>query len=129
MFKINNEDKSIHATRGDVLFFSVGAMQGEEVYMFQPGELVRFKVYGKKDANNVLLQKDFHVYEEQNLVDVTLTREDTRFGDLISKPTDYWYEVELNPETTPQTLIGYDEDGAKVLTLYPEGRDKEPDET
>lgn len=129
MFRINDADKSIHATRGDILFFSVGAMQGEDVYMFQPDEEVRFTVYGKKDANTVYLQKDFKVYEESNLVDITLTKEETRFGDVISKPTDYWYEVELNPDTAPQTLIGYDEDGPKVLTLYPEGREIEPDET
>ena len=127
MFNIN-EDKSIHATRGDIVFFSVGAMQGEEVYMFQPGEVVRFKVYGKKDANNVVLQKDFPVYEEINMVDITLTEQDTRIGEVISKPVDYWYEIELNPFDIPQTLIGYDDDGAKVFKLFPEGRDLEDEE-
>ena len=128
MFTTNNEDKTITATRGDICFFSVGAMQNGEVYMFQPGEVVRFKVYGKKDANSVLLQKDFPVYDETNLVDITLTEHDTRIGGVISKPTDYWYEIELNPFTAPQTLIGYDDDGAKVFKLFPEGRDLEDEE-
>lgn len=37
---------------------------------------------------------------------------------------DYWYEVELNPETEAQTIIGYDEDGPKIFRLYPEGDDE-----
>lgn len=128
MFTVNNEDKTITATRGDICFFSVGAMQDGEVYMFQPGEVVRFKVYGKKDANTVVLQKDFPVYDETNLVDITLTEQETRIGEVISKPTDYWYEIELNPFDTPQTIIGYDDDGAKVFKLFPEGRDLEDEE-
>lgn len=129
MFTINNEDKTITATRGDICFFSVGAMQDGEVYMFQPGEVVRFKVYGKKDANTVVLQKDFPVYEESNLVDITLTEQETRIGEVISKPTDYWYEIELNPDEAPQTIIGYDDDGAKVFKLFPEGRDFEDEDS
>ena len=59
---------------------------------------------------------------------VVLTEQDTRIGDVISKPVDYWYEVTLNPYTNPQTFIGYDEDGAKVFKLFPEGNDVDEDE-
>lgn len=120
MFVIN-EDMSIYANRGDIVFFSVTADQNGENYKFQPGDVVRFTVCGKKDAENVLLFKDFPVFEETESVAVFLGEEDTRFGDVISKPTDYWYEIELNPDTYPQTIIGYDEDGAKIFRLYPEG--------
>ena len=58
-------------------------------------------------------------------MEVMLTSKETKFGELIHKPKDYWYEVELNPMTTPQTVIGYDEDGAKVFRLFPEGKDVE----
>lgn len=122
---IVNDDKSIYATRGDALPLSVSADDGGEAYKFQPGDVVRFKVYGKKDAAAVALQKDFPVYEATEAVDILLTGADTKIGDVISKPTDYWYEVELNPDTYPQTIIGYDEDGAKVFRLFPEGRDLE----
>ena len=44
-------------------------------------------------------------------------------GEVINKPTNYWYEIELNPNTQPQTIIGYDEDGEKLFVLYPEGSD------
>jgi hypothetical protein len=68
----------------------------------------------------VVLVVDTEVTEEAELVEIELTSEDTRIGEVISKPVDYWYEVELNPDTKPQTIIGYDKDGAKVFKLYPE---------
>lgn len=120
MFVIN-EDLSIDITRGDAVVFSVGAKIGEENYKFQPGDVVRFSVFGKKDCSNVVLQKDVAVAEETEAVEVVLTGEDTKIGETISKPVDYWYEVELNPDTNPQTIIGYDKNGAKVFKLYPEG--------
>lgn len=39
---------------------------------------------------------------------------------MASKPIEYWYEIELNGDST---IIGYDNDGAKKLILYPEGAD------
>ena len=121
MFTI--DDNSIYVTRGDIAFFRVTAEVNKTQYLFQPGDVVRVKVYGKKDAENVVLQKDFGVTEETESVEVYLTEEDTKIGEVISKPTDYWYEVELNPFTDPQTIIGYDEDGPKVFKLFPEGDD------
>ena len=122
MFTLN-DDLSIYATRGDIVFFSVAADEDGSNHIFQPGDVVRIKVYGKKDAENVVLQKDFPVTEITESVEIFLTEEDTKIGDVISKPTDYWYEVELNPYNNPQTIIGYDEDGAKVFKLFPEGDD------
>lgn len=122
MFSLN-DDKSIHATRGDIVFFSVSAEDDGKPYKFQAGDVVRIKVYGKKDAENVVLQKDFPVFENTEQVEIFLNKEDTKIGEVISKPKDYWYEVELNPETNPQTIIGYDEDGPKVFRLLPEGDD------
>jgi hypothetical protein len=120
MFVVN-EDMTIHITRGDAAAFSVGASAGETAYTFQRGDVVRFKVFAKKDCTNVVLQKDVVVTEAAELVEVVLDGGDTKIGEVISKPVDYWYEVELNPDTHPQTIIGYDEDGAKVFKLFPEG--------
>ena len=118
-----NDDLSIYATRGDIVFFSVAAQDNGVSHKFQAGDVVRIKVFGKKDAENVVLQKDFPVTEETESVEILLTKEDTKIGEVISKPKDYWYEVELNPHNHPQTVIGYDEDGAKVFKLFPEGDD------
>jgi len=124
MFKVN-EDYSIHCTRGDVGSINLNAQAGESRYMFSAGEVVRFRVFNKKDCHCVVLQKDFPITEEAQEVTLHLTSEDTKIGQIISKPVDYWYEIELNPETAPQTIIGYDENGAKIFRLYPEGADTE----
>lgn len=122
MFSIN-DDLSIYVTRGDSLYFTVTAQDDGTAYMFQAGDVVRLKVFGKKDAENVVLQKDFPVLSATEKVEIYLTEEETRIGGVISKPTDYWYEVELNPWDNPQTIIGYDEDGAKIFKLFPEGNE------
>lgn len=120
MFNIN-EDLSINITRGDAAVFSVGAYIGETEYTFKEGDVVRFKVFEKKDCADVVLRKDITVSEATSRVQIALDSDETKIGGVISKPTEYWYEVELNPDTYPQTIIGYDENGAKLFTLYPEG--------
>lgn len=120
MFVIS-DDLTISITRGDAAVFSVTANVGDAPYTFKSGDIVRFKVFTKKDCTDVVLKKDVEATEGASAVEITLEREDTKIGDVISKPTDYWYEVELNPDTHPQTIIGYDENGAKVFKLYPEG--------
>ena len=119
MFKIN-DDMTIECTRGDVAAFTVGANVGGSPYTFRDGDVVRFSVFGKKDCSEVVLRKDTKVTASTSAVEIELSGEDTRIGEVISKPVDYWYEVELNPETYPQTIIGYDQGGAKVFKLYPE---------
>ena len=123
MFKIT-DDKTIHLTRGDVAtIFVSAALDGEGEHTFSVGDIVRFRIVQKKDYSNVVRQKDVEVNIETSTVTVSLTKEDTKIGEIINKPVDYWYEVELNPDTDPHTLIGHDETGAKIFRLYPEGSD------
>jgi hypothetical protein len=125
MFLIN-EDNSIYVTRGDIAVFQITAMKGNvEQYKFQAGDVIRMKVFEKKACENVVMQKDFAIEEETEVIGIYLEEQDTKIGEVISKPKDYWYEIELNPDTDPQTIIGYDEDGAKVFRLFPEGADVE----
>ena len=120
MFVVNT-DKSMSITRGDAATFWLAAVINGEDYHFKPTDVVRFKVFEKKNCDNVVLKKDFKVAEDSLAVQIYLSGADTKFGEVISKPVDYWYEIELNPDTHPQTIIGYDEDGAKVIKVYPEG--------
>jgi hypothetical protein len=120
MFVVN-EDKSMSITRGDAVTFWVAAVINGEDYHFKNGDVVRFKVFEKKNCDNVVLKKDTKVTEDLLAVQIYLSGDETKVGDVISKPVDYWYEVELNPDTHPQTIVGYDEDGAKVFKVYPEG--------
>lgn len=124
MYQIN-DDNSIYVTRGDIVEFTVSAEDKvtKEPIIFQPGDLVRIKVFGKKNCENVVLQKDFAVGAAAERVEIFLDEKDTKIGEVINKPTDYWYEVELNPLSDPQTIVGYNEDGPVLFRLFPEGRD------
>lgn len=124
MYKIN-DDLSIYVTRGDIVLMSVSAEFKGKPYTFVAGDVLRIKVFKKKKCTEIALQKDFPVTTATQNVQIYLSGEDTKIGEVISKPVDYWYEVELNPLSDPQTIIGYDEDGAKVFKLFPEGADKE----
>lgn len=120
MFQVDGT--TILITRGDIGTVEVSATNPDgESYSFQQGDIVRFKVMQKKRCDVVVLQKDITVERESASVDILLTSQETRIGSIINKPIDYWYEVELNPETEAQTIIGYDEDGPKIFRLYPEG--------
>lgn len=125
MQAINQDDLSIYVTRGDVLLFDVEAYYNGSSYTFAVGDLLRLKIYKKKKPTDVVLLKDFPVTTATHKVQIYLSSEETKLGDMISKPADYWYEIELNPNTEPQTIIGYDEDGAKIFKLFPEGADAE----
>ena len=122
MFKIN-DDLSIYVTRGDAVVFNLNATTDDgETYIFKPEDVVRIKIMERKGCEDVVFQKVFVIEEETDTVEISLSGEDTTIGDVISKPTDYWYEVELNPFTIPQTIIGYDDEaGAKIFKLFPEG--------
>ena len=120
MFVVN-EDLSIGVTRGDAVYFTVTAEYYGGDYEFKRGEVLRFKVFGKKDVESIYLQKDFSIEQDTTSVEVHLSSEDTTIGEPINKPVDYWYEIELNPDGDTKTIVGYDENGAKVFRLYPEG--------
>ncbi len=120
MFFIDDE-LTIHITRGDAAVLSISASVGETAYEFKAGDMVRLKVFAKKNCADVVLNKDVKITEPISAVEIVLDKEDTKIGEVISKPVDYWYEVELNSETHPQTIVGYDDNGAKVFKLYPEG--------
>lgn len=122
MFVVH-EDMTIYATRGDVVYFSAEKKQGDAKYKFQPGDIVRMKIFCKKNCGKVMLVKDFLVEEETTSVNIFLGKGETKFGEIISKPVDYWYELELNPDTFPDTFVGYDENGAKLFKLFPEAKD------
>lgn len=126
MFKINSTTKQIDITRGDIGTISISALNEDgEDYTFQVGDILRLGIFTAKNFNDIILQKDVEVLEATTSVDLSLDSEDTTIGNIISKPVDYWYEIQLNPDTEPQTIIGYDENGAKIFKLYPEGAKEE----
>lgn len=122
MFAIDGN--SISATRGDVVFFSVTAEDDGVPYLFKQGSLLRVKIFKRKGCDKVVLQKDFPVLEDAQQMEIFLSKEDTKIGESINKPVDYWYEIELNPLNDPQTIVGYNDDGPAIFRLYPEGGER-----
>ena len=122
MFVIN-KDKSIHLNRGDIGVIEVGAKNGKESHTFSEGDVIRLSVSEKNNYDNVVLRKDVVAEGGEETVDISLSSTDIRIGDIINAPVDYWYEIELNPDTAPQTIVGHDDKGAKIFRLYPESGD------
>lgn len=119
MFKIDEKTKRVLLTRGNKAKFTIKIENKDKTYyQFQVGDKVSLGIYENKNYQSLKLKKEVVVAEAGDSVDLILTKEDTKLDDPINKPKDYWYEVELNGE---ETIVGYDDKGAKILTLYPEG--------
>ena len=111
---------TIKLNRGDVLNLTLSAkLEDNTDYTFQVGDKVVFSVYEKnKMSDKAVLIKEINIAESSQSVVIRLDSNETKIDNLINKPVEYWYEIELNDE---YTIIGYDDAGAKVLMLYPEG--------
>lgn len=126
MFKIDSNTKQINITRGDIGTLNISAKNEDGTdYTFETGDVLRLGVFVAKDYSKIVLEKDVEVIENTTNVELSLQSEDTTIGDIINKPVSYWYEIQLNPDTEPQTIIGHDEKGAKIFMLYPEGAKEE----
>lgn len=121
MFRI--EGTTIHLSRGDKAKFTVSLLDGENNYTFQPGDIVRFTITENFKSTSYLLQKEFLVEEATELVEISLTCEDTMIGTGNAKPVTYQYDIVLNDE---YSVIAYDPSGSKEFILYPRSIDKTP---
>ena len=134
MIKIDENQTTIHLTRGDVTNrefnklafycpFYNAETGDEENYLFTPEDKISFVVFEKKGyTKNEVLRKDFTLkeigYTEPTThPEIPLDEIDTKQFPLTNKPKTYWYDVILNDTAT---IIGYDEEGAKRIIVYPE---------
>lgn len=121
MLKVVNN--KIMINRGNIGTLSVSALDDNKLpYTFKVGDVIRFKIMKENDCNNVIKQKDITVSSESTEIDIDLVAADTTIGPIINDSVNYWYEVKLNPDTAPQTIIGFDDEGPKIFELYPEGK-------
>lgn len=123
MIKVDNDTKTISINRGDDkvgFIFSIPTNSGK--YIFQAGDEIKFSVYNAKELEkNALIYKLIVVESETDSVDISFTKEETSIGEILNKPVTCWYEIQLNDNT----IIGYDEEGAKKFIVYPEGSDEQ----
>ena len=131
MFGIDCEDDSIHLTRGDKAEFSfyrpiMDVSSGKiSNYIFKKGDKVTFIVKKKKGyakLEDEIFRKDFIIEEETPYPLIHLEGKETKWGEIKNKKTVYWFDIVVNDENTP---IGYNEDGATKLYLYPEAGERE----
>lgn len=125
MFKIDAEDKTtIKCTRGDKGNILVKKRKKDGSYEpFYPDDVVILSIKENFGDEEPLLRKKVKVTDKQDSVTFTLTKEDTKFGDLIASPIKLQYDISINDD---MTILGYDDEtGAKYFVLYPEGSSDE----
>lgn len=125
---LNIDGKNIEINRGNVLPLTIDTIneRNDTPYEFQVGDVIRFTVMENGNVENILLQKDFTVEEKGTEVEIVISANEMKIGELSSEKVKYWYEIELAPDTDyTQTIIGYDmEEGPALLIILPEGGDK-----
>ena len=122
MFIIDEDGTTLKVTRGQSDSITFGALTPEgEPYTFVAGDVVRLNVAKEGKENMVVMSVDTIVEEDTEEVTISITSFDSKIGTVINKPTDYWYDIELNPDSSiAQMLLGYDDEGPKIFKLYPE---------
>lgn len=124
MFKIDNNDKTtIKCTRGDKGSITIRKKTKEgTIEQFYKDDVVIFSIKNNFGENAPILRKKIVVTENCDSVTFSFDKNDTSIGELISKPTKYQYDVAINED---MTILGYDEEGAKIFMLFPEGSNDE----
>lgn len=129
------EDKTIHLTKGDI---TTGEFNGlafclpifnaetgeEEYYEFKLTDKISFVVFEKKGYTKEEIFRidytlaDLGYTEPTTTPEIPLTEELTSKFPQRNKKYTYWYDIALNDTLT---VLGFDDEGAKKLIVYPEG--------
>jgi hypothetical protein len=133
MIAIGEDKQTIYLTRGDItdkhrriaFYYPIWNFETgkEEKYEFQLTDKIAFVVKQKKGYTKSEILRvektlaEMGYTEPTQYPEIQLTEEDTKAFDLIDKKATYWYDIVLNDTTT---ILGYDNDGAKKLIVFPE---------
>ena len=136
MIAIGEDNRTIYLTRGDktgeffrlAFYFPIWNFktQQEEKYTFKLTDKIAFVVKEKKGYTKTEVLRIEKTLAEMGEVgptqypEIQLTEEDTKAFDLLNKKKTYWYDIVLNDTTT---ILGYDEEGASKLIVYPEANE------
>ena len=136
MIAIGEDKQTIYLTRGDITdkFHKIAfyypiynfATGKEENYTFKLTDKIAFVVKEKKGYTKQEVLRVEKTLAQMGEVEPTqypeiqLTEDDTKAFDLLDKRKVYWYDIVLNDTTT---ILGYDEDGAKKLIVFPEAEE------
>ena len=137
MIGIGEDKRTIYLTRGDktseffrlAFYFPIWDFenQKEEKYTFKLTDKISFVVKEKKGYTKTEVLRIEKTLAEMGFIrptqfpEIQLTEEDTKSFDLLNKKQTYWYDIVLNDTTT---ILGYDEEGASKLIVYPEANEE-----
>lgn len=126
MLRLDEDDlTTLHLTRGDRGTFRCYVIdrKTQERFIFPAGCWVSFIVVYKKGytLENPLLRKKIYIPSDTDEIEFTLTEKDTKIGEMIDKKQKYWYNIVVNDDVT---ILGSDEEGEKVIVIYPEVGEK-----
>lgn len=112
-------DYHLKINRGNTLRFDYSILGGETPYVFVEGDKIVFSVYEPFGLEeNPVLSMEFTPEPDTTEMTIEIPKDKMKFAPMSSMERDYWYEITLNEETT----LGFDENGAKIITIYPEGK-------
>lgn len=124
MFKIENGNMLLN--RGDSATIRIENTSSN----FNPGDCIKFSIMEKNNCNSVVFQKRYDIIEqsttEPNVFEIGLTPEDSKefCPPLKTGTKTFWYEIELESGDVINTLIGYDDKGAKEFIVFPEASEE-----
>lgn len=116
MLKIDSNN-NIFITRGDKANIDIRIPLNKGFYEFQTSDILYFTVKRTYNDAQPVLRKIVTFSEPTTTATIILSSIDTSLGELSNTPLQYVYDVSINED---QTIIGFDENGAKYLTIYPE---------
>jgi len=119
MLKFDEDGITLLVTRGDKGSVTIKLKMG---CTFKVGQEVALVVVKRRGyTEKPVLEKSVIVQEESNTIQIPLTSEDTKIGEYINMPMDYWYNIVVDGD---QTIWGSDEDGEKIFRLFPEAKEE-----
>lgn len=113
-------DTHLKINRGNTLRFDYSIEAGEDtLYVFKEDDIVTFSIYNAFGLNeDPLLTKSFKPEPDTTELKIVVSKEEMKIGPMENMEIDYWYEITLNEET----VSGFDGNGPKIITIYPEGK-------
>lgn len=130
MLEFDRTTKQIQINRGDSADLTITAKDASgESYTFQANDILKLRITEAKNEASVIMEKSITILENTTSVNIYLSSNDTKIGEIISKPITYWYEVSLEKSSGDVlTIIGYDKKGPKEFVLNPEAANIETSE-
>lgn len=134
MIAIDEDQKTIHLTRGDItgseinrlaIQYPIWDIENEEeiLYEFQLTDRITFTAFEPKGYTKWEIFSVSYTIAQLGYIaptttpEIIITSEMADSFELLNKKKTYWYEITLNDRNT---ILGMDDEGAKKIIVYPE---------